>query len=52
MRTLLADMIAQWHDLDRRISAFDAEFVSWARENEDAPTINIHSRCHNMAWIP
>ena len=36
MRTLLADMIAQWHELDRQISAFDAEFVSWARENEDA----------------
>jgi transposase len=36
MRTLIADMIAQWHELDRRISDFDAEFVSWARENEDA----------------
>ncbi len=36
MRTLIADMITQWHELDRRISAFDAEFVSWARENEDA----------------
>jgi transposase len=36
MRTLITEMIAQWHELDRRISAFDAEFVSWARENEDA----------------
>jgi hypothetical protein len=29
MRTLIADMIAQWHELDRRIGDFDAEFVSW-----------------------
>jgi transposase len=36
MRTLIADMIAQWHELDRRIADLDAEFVSWARENEDA----------------
>jgi hypothetical protein len=36
MRTLIADMIAQWHELDRRIGDFDAEFVSWAREKEDA----------------
>ena len=36
MSTLIADTIAQWHELDRRIADFDAEFVSWARENEDA----------------
>ena len=29
-------MRAQWRELDRRIAAFDAEFVSWARENECA----------------
>jgi transposase len=33
---LVADMRTQWRELDRRIAAFDAEFVSWARENEDA----------------
>jgi transposase len=36
IRVLVADMRAQWRELDRRIAAFDAEFVSWARENEDA----------------
>jgi transposase len=36
MRTLVADMRTQWRELDRRIAAFDAEFVSWARENADA----------------
>jgi transposase len=36
IRTLIADMRAQWRELDRRIAAFDVEFVSWARENEDA----------------
>ena len=36
IRTLIADMRAQWRELDRRIAVFDAEFVSWARENEDA----------------
>ena len=36
IRTLIADMRAQWRELDRRIAAFDAEFVSWARENECA----------------
>lgn len=36
IKTLVADMRTQWRELDRRIAAFDAEFVSWARENEDA----------------
>jgi transposase len=36
MRMLVADVRAQWRDLDRRIGAFDAEFVHWAKENEDA----------------
>jgi transposase len=36
MRTLVADMRTQWRELDGRIAAFDAEFVSWARENVDA----------------
>ena len=36
MRILVADMRAQWRELDRRITAFDGEFVTWARENVDA----------------
>jgi transposase len=36
IKTLVADMRTQWRELDRRIAAFDAEFVSWARENADA----------------
>ena len=33
---LVADARAQWAELDRRISAFDAEFIRWTKENEDA----------------
>src|SRR6201987_4031906 len=33
---LVADARAKWTELDRRIAAFDGEFVRWARENEDA----------------
>jgi transposase len=36
MILLVADARAQWTELDRRIAAFDGEFVRWARENEDA----------------
>jgi transposase len=36
MRMLIADIRAQWLDLDRRIAAFEAEFTSFAKENEDA----------------
>jgi len=36
MILLVADARAQWAELDRRIGAFDAEFVRWAKENEDA----------------
>lgn len=36
IKTLVADMRTQWRELDRRIAAFDAEFVAWARENVDA----------------
>jgi transposase len=36
MRMLVADIRAQWQDLDRRIGEFEAEFVRWAKENEDA----------------
>src|ERR1700758_4428220 len=36
MILLVADARAQWVELDRRIAAFDAEFVRWAKENEDA----------------
>jgi transposase len=36
MNVLVADAGAQWADLDRRIVAFDAEFVRATRESEDA----------------
>ena len=36
MILLVADARAQWAELDRRIAAFDAEFVRWAKENEEA----------------
>jgi hypothetical protein len=36
MILLVGDARAQWAELDRRISAFDAEFVGWAKENEEA----------------
>ena len=36
MIVLVANARAQWAELDRRISAFDAEFVRWVKENEEA----------------
>ena len=36
MITLVADARAQWAELDRRIAAFDTEFIRWTKENEDA----------------
>jgi len=36
MRILVADMRAQWQELDRRIAVFEAEFASFAKESEDA----------------
>ena len=33
---LVADARAQWAELDRRISTFDAEFVRWVKEDEEA----------------
>src|SRR5271156_6871493 len=36
MIVLVADARAQWGELDRRISAFEAEFVRWVKENEEA----------------
>jgi transposase len=36
MIVLVADARAQWAELDRRISAFDAEFIHWVKENEEA----------------
>ena len=36
MVVLVADARAQWAELDRRIAAFDAEFVRWVKENEAA----------------
>ena len=36
MILLVADARTQWAELDRRIAAFDAEFVRWVKENEEA----------------
>jgi transposase len=36
MILLVADARMQWAELDRRIAAFDAEFVRWVKENEEA----------------
>ncbi|MBP2435232.1 transposase [Bradyrhizobium japonicum] len=36
MIALVADARTQWAELNRRIAAFDAEFVRCAKENEDA----------------
>jgi len=36
MRVLIADIQLQWQELDRRIEIFDAEFVAFAKENDDA----------------
>jgi transposase len=36
MRLLIEDIRAQWFDLEERIAAFDAEFVAFAKEDEDA----------------
>ena len=36
MIMLVTDTRVQWAELDRRIAAFDAEFVRWTKENEDA----------------
>jgi len=33
---LIADTRAQWAELDRRVAAFDAEFIRWVKENVDA----------------
>jgi hypothetical protein len=45
MRTLIAEMIAQWHELDRRISAFDAELVSWLERTRNARRITSIPGC-------
>ena len=36
MIMLVADARTQWAELDRRIAAFNAEFIRWTKENEDA----------------
>jgi len=36
MVLLVADARAQWAELDRRIAAFDAEFIRSVKDNEDA----------------
>jgi transposase len=36
MIMLITDTRVQWAELDRRIAAFDVEFIRWTKENEDA----------------
>ena len=36
MIVLVADARTQWAEIDGRIAAFDAEFVRWVKENEEA----------------
>ena len=36
MIVLVADARTQWAEIDRRIAAFDGEFVRWVKENEEA----------------
>ena len=43
MILLVGDARVQWAELDRRISAFDAEFARWVKENEEA---------HRLTAIP
>ena len=38
MVVLVEDARAQWAELDRRIAAFDAEFVRWARRRTRRPS--------------
>lgn len=40
IRQLIDDMWAQWLELDRRIAAFDAEFIAAARSNADAQRLS------------
>ena len=42
---MIADARAQWAELDRRIAAFDAEFVRSPKENEDARRLTTISGC-------
>ena len=44
MILLVADARAQWAELDRRISAFDAEFVRWVKENEEGSPADDNPR--------
>lgn len=36
IRSLIEDMRAQWRELDQKIGAFDAEFVAFAKQNDEA----------------
>ena len=36
MIVLVTDARAQWAELDRRIAAFDTEFVRWVKDNQEA----------------
>ncbi|MCK1326442.1 transposase [Bradyrhizobium sp. GM5.1] len=47
MIALVADARTQWAGLDRRIAAFDAEFVRWANENEDTRRLTTIRHRHD-----
>ena len=34
MQSLIADVRAQWQELDRRIAVFDAEFAAFSKETK------------------
>lgn len=36
VRLLVTDLQAQWRELDRRIAAFETEFVVYAKETDEA----------------
>ena len=44
MIVLVADVRAQWAELDGKIAVFDAEFICWTKENEDAGRLTTNSR--------
>lgn len=50
MAVLLGDMRARWEDLERRITAFDAEFATMAR-SDDRAAADQHSRHLNATAL-
>ena len=57
IRRLIDDMRAEWHELDRRIAAFDDEFSALARSDADArrlatiPGIGVMNATASLAAI-